>query len=210
MQKILKWTLRSPAVYFEALRIIFFLSFWSLGACATRYRFISQPDGATVHHKQGDNEALLGTTPAQIDKSTLPDDQPFFVVYRKPGFQTLEILISPTDQSLTTVYAQMVPEQKMTQDPQLTRTRKILKTIFKLQEHAVKQQMTDALAIIKQLEVEEPLLAETHMLKGSLYCALNDLLRCAEAWEKALSLDPELDGIRVRLKNIKDALKEAP
>ncbi len=179
-----------------------------LWSCATRYRFISQPEGATVYHRQGSQEALLGTTPSDVEKSGLPDSQPFFIIYKKPGFAPLEILISPTDQSLTTVFGQLKTDPLVVEDPLLKRSRRILKLVFKIQEHAVQNQMTDALALIKQLEVEEPHLAETYILKGSLYCAIDDKTQCAAAWEKAIALDPDLDPLKIRLKQINDQIAQ--
>jgi len=176
----------------------------NLVSCSTTYQFVTRPEGASVFHHEDGSKALLGTTPLSFKKSGLPSDVPFSVVFEKQGYEPLNLMITPTDNSHTTVTATMKPGARDGNDPESIRIRRILKHVFKVQEHVATKRYTDALILIRELEKEEPNLAETYVIKGSVYLMLNDNSQAKIAWERALTLDSTLDDVRIQLNRIAD------
>jgi hypothetical protein len=173
-----------------------------LVGCSTTYQFVTQPDGASVYHQKDGTKALLGTTPLEFKKSALPENAPFTVIFEKSGYEPLNLLITPTDNSHTTVTATMKPGNGNGNDPESIRVRSVLNRVFKVQEHVATRRYAEALSLLRDLEKDEPNLAETYVLKGSVYLMLSDNLQARTAWEKALILDPSLDDVRVQLNKI--------
>ncbi len=174
----------------------------TLVGCSTTYQFVTQPEGANVYHQKDGTKALLGSTPLEFKKSALPEDAPFSISFEKSGYEPLNLLITPTDNSHTTVTATMKPGSGKGDDPESIRVRSVLNRVFKVQEHVATRRYAEALSLLRDLEKDEPNLAETFVLKGSLYLMLNDGTQARTAWEKALSLDPTLDDVRVQLNKI--------
>jgi predicted Zn-dependent protease len=135
-------------------------------------------------------------------KSALPDDRPFAVTFVRDGWEPVDVLISPTGDSRTKVNAILRPGRSDGKDPQTQRTRKVLSMVFSIQEMVAQNRAVDALATIRELEKDEPNLAEVFVLKGSIYAALNDRTQARAAWERALALDSGLDRIRVELQRL--------
>jgi tetratricopeptide (TPR) repeat protein len=173
-----------------------------LVGCSTTYQFVTQPDGVSVYHQKDGTKALLGTTPLEFKKSALPENAPFTVMFEKSGYEPLNLVITPTDNSHTTVTATMKPGSGNGNDPESIRVRSVLNRVFKVQEHVATRRYAEALSLLRDLEKDEPNLAETYVLKGSVYLMLNDSTQARSAWEKALSLDPSLDDVRVQLNKI--------
>lgn len=178
-------------------------------SCASSYRFVSQPTEATVYFLNGAEKVLIGQTPIDYTKSALPTDAPFTIQYEKPGFETREISVAPTDNSLTTVNATLKPSKDAAADPSLKKTRSILQKVFAIQELTARQKYVEALSGLNKLEDAEPGLAEVHIMKGSIYFLLNDREQAKKQWEAALKLDPTLDELRVKLKALSPAVKGA-
>ena len=175
----------------------------TLVGCSTTYQFVTQPEGANVYHQKDGSKALLGTTPLEFKKSGLPEDAPFSVIFEKQGYEPLNLLITPTDNSHTTVTATMKPGSASNgNDPESMRVRGVLRRVFKVQEHVATRRYTEALSLLRDLEKDEPNLAETYVLKGSVYLMLNDSAQARLSWEKALTLDSSLDDVRVQLNKI--------
>ena len=180
-------------------------SFYALAlvGCSTTYQFVTQPEGANVYHQKDGTKSLLGTTPLEFKKSGLPEDAPFAVMFEKQGYEPLNLVITPTDNSHTTVTATMKPGSTSNgNDPESLRVRSVLNRVFKVQEHVATRRYPEALSLLRDLEKDEPNLAETFVLKGSVYLMLNDSAQARTAWEKALTLDPSLDDVRVQLNKI--------
>jgi len=177
----------------------------SVSACTTTYEFVSEPDGATVYQTLNGQKALLGTTPFSFKKSGLPTGTPFLVSFERPGFEALDVMITPTDEALTKVTGTLRPGGKGTSDPQLARMRAVITQLFRIQQYAYQKRTVDALALLRELEAKEPDLAEVYLLKGSLYLALNDAEQATVAWRRALTLDPKLDELRAELQRIESS-----
>jgi|GEM_PF-1565016 len=178
----------------------------TLVGCSTTYQFVTQPEGANVYHQKDGSKALLGTTPLEFKKSGLPEDTPFSVIFEKQGYEPLNLLVTPTDNSHTTVTATMKPGSASNgNDPESMRVRGVLRRVFKVQEHVATRRYTEALSLLRDLETAEPNLAETYVLKGSVYLMLNDSAQARLSWEKALALDSSLDDVRVHLNKIATA-----
>lgn len=170
-----------------------------LAGCSTTYKISSVPEGATVYHKSGGESAVLGTTPLEFKKSGLPDDVPFILSFERSGFDKQDIAITPTDNSLTTISVNLKPSAANPNDPSLLRARRVVSSVFKIQELTHAKKYVDALTAIRELEQVEPDFAEILALKGSLYFVVGDTAQAKDAWEKALKLDPDLDQVRTRL-----------
>jgi hypothetical protein len=173
--------------------------------CATTYEFVSSPENAAVYQNLNGERALLGQTPLVFNKSGLPSDRPFTVTFVRDGWEPLDVLISPTGESRTKVTATLKPGRGDGKDPQTLRTRKVLASVFKIQELMFQNKTVDALSHLRDLEKDEPNLPEVFVLKGSLYAAINDREQARAAWQQALALDPTLDRIRIELKRLEDA-----
>lgn len=70
---------------------------------------MSQPTEATVYYVNGSEKVLIGQTPIEYTKAALPSDTPFTIAFEKSGFETREISVAPTDNSLTTISASLKP-----------------------------------------------------------------------------------------------------
>jgi len=170
--------------------------------CSTTYQFNTQPEGASVYYQKDGTKALIGTTPLEFKKSALPEDVPFSVLFEKTGYEPLNLVITPTDNSHTTVSATLKPGAGNGKDPESRRVRSVLSRVFKVQELVATRRYPEALSLLRDLEKDEPNLAETYVLKGSVYLMLNDSAQARKAWEKALQLDTSLDDVRVQLNKI--------
>jgi len=183
-----------------------------LGGCATTYEFTSVPPDATVFQNVNGERALLGQTPLIFKKSALPDDRPFSVTFVRDGWESVDVLITPTGDSRTKVNATLRPGRGDGKDPQTLRTRKVLGIVFNIQELVAQNKVVDALSLLRDLEKDEPNLAEVFVLKGSVYAAINDRAQAKTAWERALALDSSLDRVRVELRRLSEAAgtRESP
>ena len=173
------------------------------------YKFQSQPPEASVYYVNGQDRTLIGQTPIDYTKAALPSDAPFALVFEKPGFETREITVSPTDNTQTTVSATLKPAKDPFIDAGTKRLRDVLKRVFEIQELTARQRYVDALASLNKLEEQEPKVAEVYSLKGSIYLILNDSGQAKSNWEKALKLDPSLDNLRARIKALSAPVKGA-
>jgi hypothetical protein len=179
-----------------------------LGACATEYRFNSTPEGAAVYQRTATQKLLLGETPVSYGKTNLPSDSPFLIVFEKQGYESREVAVTPTDNSLTSVSVQLKPKQPGGEDEGLRRMRTVIKKIFAVQDQIRQKRFVDALAGLKLLEEVEPQLAEIYVLRGSIYAVMDDQVQTQREWEKALGLDPGLEELKIHLARLKK-LKEA-
>ena len=57
----------------------------------------------------------------------------------------------------------------------------------------------EALAMLKDLEAAEGKLAEVFVLRGSVYALLGDQEQTRREWQHALTLDPTLEELKVRM-----------
>lgn len=178
-----------------------------LAGCATHYRFLSQPPEATVYYLNGGQKTVLGQTPIDFGKQALPTDSPFLLVFEKPGFEKKEVSVAPSDNSLTTINVMLKPSTGSQSDESLKRTRVILQQIFGIQEKIVQNKYVDALAALKQLQESEPNLAETYVLRGSVYVLLNDKDQAKREWEAAIKMDPTLESLKVKLQKLNQDLQ---
>lgn len=186
----------------RAYSCITIISSLLLAGCATTYEFASAPEGATVYQSVNGRKALLGVTPFTFKKSSLPEDRPFSLTFERAGYESLEVLISPTGEAKTKVAATLRPGKADAKDPTVIRMREVVATIFKIQELTYQKRTVDALALLQDLERREPGIAEVFVLKGSIYASLNDPEQARTAWKQALALDPSLDRIRVELQKL--------
>jgi len=173
------------------------------------YKFQSQPSDAAVYYVNGADRTLIGQTPIDYTKASLPTDAPFSLVFEKAGFEPREITVSPTDNTQTTVSASLKPAKDPVIDAGTKRIRDVLRKIFEIQEMTARQRYVDALASLNKLEEQEPKVAEIYSLKGSVYLILNDSTQAKANWEKALKLDPSLDSLRSRIKALSVPVKGA-
>lgn len=173
--------------------------------CATEYRFVSTPDAASVYQLTPTSKVLLGETPINFSKTALPTEAPFVVVFEKEGYESKDVSISPTDNSLTTVAVQLKPVKPGGEDAGLKRMRGVLRQIFSIQEKIFQKRYVDALADLKSLEQQEGGLAEVYVLRGSVYVLLNDPEQARLQWGKALQIDPSLDDVKVSLAKLPKA-----
>ena len=197
-----------PSVSF-LMRALMLLVLTASG-CATQYRFISTPEGAAVYQKTSTQKLLLGETPITYTKSSLPNDSPFLIVFEKQGFEVREVAVTPTDNSLTSITVQLKPKTPGGEDEGMKRMRTVIKKIFAIQEHMRQRRFVDALAGLKVLEEAEPGLAEVYVLRGSIYALLQDQVQAQREWEKAISIDPSLDELKVHLARLKKAMETKP
>lgn len=173
--------------------------------CATEYRFASTPEAAAVYQITPTSKVLLGETPITFAKTALPTEAPFVVVFEKEGFESKDVSISPTDNSLTTVSVQLKPVRPGGEDVGMKRMRGVLRQIFSIQEKIFQKKYVDALAALKTLEQQESALAEVFVLRGSVYVLLNDPDQARQQWDKALQIDPSLDEVKVSLAKLPKA-----
>lgn len=171
------------------------------------YKFQSQPSEATVYYVNGNDKTLIGVTPIDYTKTALPGDTPFTLVFEKPGYESREISVSPTDNSQTTIRAVLKAAKEPFADAGTKRLRSVLRRIFEIQEMTSRQRFADALAALNKLEEEEPNVAEIYAMKGSIYLMLNDPSQTRSQWEKALKIDPTLDSLRERMKKLPNTAK---
>jgi tetratricopeptide (TPR) repeat protein len=170
-----------------------------LGACTTTYRFSSTPDGAAVYHKTPTDRVLLGQTPIDYAKTALPSDAPFVIEFDHDGYEPKDIAVTPTDNSLTTVAVQLKPLEPGGRDTGLIRVRRVLGDVFKIQELIYGKHYVEALSMLKDLEAAEGKLAEVFVLRGSVYALLGDQEQTRREWQRALTLDPTLEELKVRM-----------
>lgn len=199
----------SPRVTRRFALFIAVISTCALTSCFSTsvYKFQSQPSEASVYYVNGAEKTLIGQTPIDYTKTALPTDAPFSLIFEKPGFETREISVSPTDNAQTTISATLKQSKDLFADASTKRVRDVLKKIFEIQEMTARQRYVDALASLTRLEEQEPNIAEIYTLKGSIYLIMNDQTQAKSQWEKALKIDPGLDGIRARLKALATPVK---
>lgn len=183
-------------------------SVFMLGCFSTSvYKFQSQPNEASVYYVNGAERNLIGVTPIDYTKAALPADAPFTLIFEKPGYESREISVSPTDNSQTTIRAVLKAAKEPISDVTTNRVRSVLRRVFEIQELTSRQRYADALAGLNKLEEEEPNVAEIYSMKGSIYLMLNDPSQTRVQWEKALKIDPTLDSLRERLKKLPTTAK---
>jgi tetratricopeptide (TPR) repeat protein len=132
---------------------------------------------------------------------------PFTLLFEKPGYEAREISVSPTDNSQTTISTVLKSSKEPFADAATKRLRDVLRKIFEIQEMTSRQRFVDALAALNKLEESEPNVAEIYAMKGSIYLMLKDVSQTKAQWEKALKIDPTMDQLRVRIKNLPAAAK---
>lgn len=172
--------------------------------CATTYKISTLPQGVSVYQKAGADKSFLGETPIEFEKSGLPPDKPFVLVFEKSGFESKELVVTPTDDTRTTVSVTLKPAERGTDgDDTFRRTRSVLLKVFEIQNLVAKKRYVDALTSLNALEEQEPKLPEVFMLRGSVYFMLNEQQLAKNNWEKALELDPALSSVQESLANLK-------
>jgi tetratricopeptide (TPR) repeat protein len=186
------------------LGIVFLIPTLFLTGCFTTsvYKFQSQPPEASVYYVNGPDKTLVGQTPIDYSKTALPSDAPFTILFEKAGYESREVSISPTDNSQTTISANLKVAKQALGDATTKRVRELLKKIFQIQEFTAQSRYVDALALINKAAEEEPDVAEIFVLKGSVYYLLNDHKQAKLAWQEALKIDSTLDQLRQRIKSI--------
>jgi tetratricopeptide (TPR) repeat protein len=183
---------------------VFLLAVVSLQGCfsTSLYKFQSQPSEASVYYINGNDKVLIGVTPVDYTKAALPTDVPFTLLFEKVGYESREVAVSPTDNSQTTISTVLKSSKEPFADQATKRLRGVLQKIFEIQELTSRQRFVDALAALNKLEESEPNVAEIFAMKGSIYLMLNDTAQTRLQWEKALKVDPTLDHLRARIKNL--------
>lgn len=171
------------------------------------YKFQSQPSEASVYYINGNDKMLIGVTPIDYTKAALPSDVPFTLLFEKPGYEAREISVSPTDNSQTTISTVLKASKEPFADAATKRVRDVLRKIFEIQEMTSRQRFVDALSALNKLEESEPNVAEIYAMKGSIYLMLNDVSQTKAQWEKALKIDPTMDQLRARIKNLPASAK---
>jgi tetratricopeptide (TPR) repeat protein len=164
------------------------------------YRFQSQPSEASVYYLNGNEKTVIGVTPIDYTKAALPTDTPFIIIFEKPGFETKEVSVSPTDNSQTTISTTLKASKDLNSDLATKKTRELLNKVFEVQELTARLKFVDALAVLNKLEESNPSIPEISSMRGSIYLLLNDKEQARQSWEKALKMDPSLEELRVRLK----------
>ena len=187
------------------------ISAFALTGCFSEsvYKFQSQPSDATIYYLNGSEKNLVGQTPIDYTKTSLPSDAPFTILFEKQGYEPKEISVTPTDNSQTTISANLKVSKDVMGDATSKRMREILKKVFQVQELTAQTKYVDALALINKVSEQEPNIAELFVLKGSLYFLLNDPTQAKLAWQEALKIDSSLDSLRVRIKSIESRDKTA-
>ncbi len=186
-----------------ATYVLSLLSFTLQGCFADSvYRFQSQPSDASIYYLNGSEKNLVGQTPIDYTKTSLPNDAPFTILFEKQGYESKEISIAPTDNSQTTISANLKVSKDNMGDATSKRMREILKKVFQVQELTAQTKYVDALALINKVSEQEPNIAELFVLKGSIYFLLNDQTQARLAWLEALKIDSSLDSLRARVKSI--------
>jgi tetratricopeptide (TPR) repeat protein len=175
---------------------VFLLAVVSLQGCfsTSLYKFQSQPSEASVYYINGNDKVLIGVTPVDYTKAALPTDVPFTLLFEKVGYESREVAVSPTDNSQTTISTVLKSSKEPFADQATKRLRGVLQKS--------RQRFVDALAALNKLEESEPNVAEIFAMKGSIYLMLNDTAQTRLQWEKALKVDPTLDHLRARIKNL--------
>lgn len=184
--------------------VVSLLAAASLQGCFSTsvYKFQSQPSEASVYYINGNDKVLVGVTPIDYAKTALPTDVTFTLLFEKVGYESREVAVSPTDNSQTTISTVLKSSKEPFADQATKRLRGVLQKIFEIQELTSRQRFVDALAALNKLEENEPNVAEIYAMKGSIYLMLNDIAQTRLQWEKALKVDPTLDHIRARIKNL--------
>lgn len=201
----MNWLIKPKLCVRESI-ILVILSCFVVASCATNYRFVSQPNEATVYYENGNQKTLIGQTPIDFSKAALPTDSPFIIIFEKTGFEKKEVSVTPSDNTLTTVSVNLKPSPNAS-DETLKRTRATLQQIFAIQELIAQNKYVDALSGLKKLEEFEPNLPEVYVIRGSVYLLLNDKKQTKQQWEKALKLDPNMESLNVRLLKVTADLK---
>ncbi|MEI8027155.1 MAG: hypothetical protein WCI18_12485 [Pseudomonadota bacterium] len=190
---------------------LLFVMTFSLNGCFADsvYKFQSQPSDASIYYLNGSEKNLVGQTPIDYTKTSLPSDAPFTVLFEKQGYESKEISITPTHNSQTIISANLKVSKDNLGDATSKRMREILKKVFQIQELTAQTKYVDALALINKVSEQEPNIAELFILKGSIYFLLNDQTQAKQAWLEALKIDSSLDSLRTRIKSIEAKEKTA-
>lgn len=173
------------------------------------YKFQSQPSDASIYYLNGSEKNLVGQTPIDYTKTSLPSDAPFTILFEKQGYESKEISVTPTDNSQTIISANLKVSKDNMGDATSKRMREILRNVFQIQELTALAKYVDALALINKISEQEPNIAELFVLKGSIYYLLNDQTQAKLAWLEALKVDSSLDSLRVKVKAI-EAKEKSP
>jgi tetratricopeptide (TPR) repeat protein len=163
------------------------------------------PEGAAVYYVSAAQRTLLGETPIDFAKTSLPSDAPFVITFEKEGFDNREIAVTPTDNALTKISVQLNPKKPGGTDEGLKRLRGVVVKIFSIQKMIYQKKYVDALAALQNLAASEPNMPEVFVLRGSVYASLRDNDQARREWETALKLDPALDEVKVALAQLQNS-----
>jgi hypothetical protein len=172
------------------------------------YKFQSQPSDASIYYLNGSEKNLVGQTPIDYTKTSLPNDAPFTILFEKQGYEPKEISVTPTDNSQTTISATLKVSKDSMGDSTSKRMRELLKKVFQVQELTAQSKYVDAIALVNKVAEQEPNIAELFVLKGGIYFLLNDANQAKLAWQEALKIDSSLDTLRPRIKAIEAKEKQ--
>lgn len=171
---------------------ILFLSLNALACSTSSYLIHSNPSGASVFYmdQKSQGKQLLGLTPLNYSKSSLPEAEPFVLSFEKEGYLPQQVPIAPTNDSRTTVSTTLKVEPSLAKQPNLEMN-KVINRLFRAQEMIYRKRIQSAIVELDQIIQEKPDIVQAHVMRGTCYYILNEMPSAIEAWKTALQLDPD-------------------
>lgn len=169
----------------------------ALNGCASSSYFItSNPSGANVYYVDpaSQKKFLMGTTPVQYSKSSIPNDAPFMMSFEKEGYVVDQVPVANSDDSKTVINVKLKPEAMGNkEDKELQR---IVAQLFSAQNLIFRKQYQAAIIELDKVLAERPSLAHAYVMKGTAYYLLKEIPSATDSWKKAMRIDPENQALK--------------
>lgn len=179
------------------MRSLLIFAFLGLSGCASSSYFItSNPTGANVYYVDpaSQKKFLIGTTPIQYSKSSIPNDAPFIMTFEKEGYAVDQIPVANSDDSKTVINVKLKPEDVGTREDK--DLQKLVAQLFSAQELIYKKKYQAAIIELDKVIAERPALAQAYVMKGTAYYLLKEMPSAMDSWKKAMRIDPENQGLK--------------
>lgn len=176
--------------------LLLILTLVNFGCASSSYYITSNPSGANVYYFDPGTQKkfLLGATPIEYSKSSIPTDGPFMMSFEKEGFHSQEVPVTNSDEAKTVVNVKMKPDPEGVKDDAVLNG--ILTRLFKAQGLIFKKQYQAAIIDIDKVIEERPGISQAYVMKGTAYYMLKEMPSAIEAWKKALKMEPNNDELK--------------
>ena len=172
-----------------------FFGLWmglTITACSSSsYLFHADPTGTSVFYIDEKTQAkqLLGVTPINFSKSSLPTESPFLLSFEKEGFITQQVPVAPSNDARTTVAVTLRMDPVAEKQPN-AEMNKYINRILGVQNLIYKKRIQSAIIELDQIIRDKPDIIQAHIMRGTCYYILNEVSTAIESWKTALTLDP--------------------